>query len=209
MSRFQALAAGLRRLGLAGGFGGALAASLAVGTVASAGRMFVPASSSDRVPPAPAFRLEGITLTPDIPAYKRYADSIRRLPDFASCATDRRDGPIVHWDRLRSTQDVEVCLFQVFSRLRRAEAIAAWLTRNGFHGVTISKVTAGCRVGAPEGTACLRIEAHWRTSEDGGRFGGLLRRLGQRTLGHPLHVGITLDPVRNEITGVVATFTVL
>jgi hypothetical protein len=209
MSRFHAFAAGLRRLGVAGGFGGAVAASLAVGAVASASRMFVPASSSDRLSAAPRFRLEGVPLTPDIPAYERYADSIRRLPDFASCAADGQAGPIVHWDRLRSTQDVEVCLFQVFSRLGHADGIAAWLTRNGFHGVATSRMTIGCRAGAPEAMECLRIEAHWRTSEDGGRFGGLLRRLGQRTLGHPLHVGVTLDSARNEILGVVATFTVL
>jgi hypothetical protein len=69
---------------------------------------------------------------------EKYGDILFQYPNAAACITGDpgNDGDLIdadlRWHELMSAEEVEVCLFRVFSRLGSLERIEEWLTRQGW-----------------------------------------------------------------------------
>jgi hypothetical protein len=110
--------------------------------------------------------------------YERYGNTPFRYPNAAACITGDpgNDGDLIdadlRWHELMTAEEVEVCLFRVFSRLGSLERIEEWLVRQGWgKPIRTNSLNFPHLDGLPEGTEILALSVHWDVGAKGAPFG--------------------------------------
>ncbi|NRB20577.1 MAG: hypothetical protein HRU33_24345 [Rhodobacteraceae bacterium] len=68
----------------------------------------------------------------------------RRWPDVRSCLmldernAERPDVAKINWNRMRRDEDIEVCMFRIFSSLGNSDRIILWFQRQGIRNAKIA-----------------------------------------------------------------------
>jgi hypothetical protein len=102
------------------------------------------------------------------PHYEGYRDAVTRFPDVRACLVDSERGKQIpdltrfDWNKIKSRDDAEVCLFRVFSSIGNVERSRQWFESQGFKTKDPYK--------SFRNPGLLIIEAGWFTDKCGERF---------------------------------------
>jgi hypothetical protein len=107
--------------------------------------------------------------------YAEYRAAAARFPDVTSCLFDserQKKAPnlaLFDWNKIKSNEEAEVCMFRVFSSIGGVEGASKWLESQGFKIWSIEKPTSIMEQRGQKDSD-TQIYASWSIKECGERF---------------------------------------
>jgi hypothetical protein len=108
-------------------------------------------------------------------SHAEYRAAAARFPDVTSCLFDserQKKAPnlaLFDWNKIKSNEEAEVCMFRVFSSIGGVEGASKWLESQGFKIWSIEKPTSIMEQRGQKDSD-TQIYASWSIKECGERF---------------------------------------
>lgn len=136
---------------------------------------------------------------------ERYGNLPYEFPGAADCVVtstvpeDLRNMPDLKWAELKSTEELDVCLFRVLTRLREEKLISDWLTQQGWVTGERSDSKSTARFYGAEGTL-LQLGYYWLPKETGPLYGPCKTNPGDSCNYYSSKLTVYLDGVRGVLS---------